>query len=69
MIKFITTQPKCSCGGSLEIHSITVDFVSCSFLVRCFCIVCGEEIVLNLSITDFIELNLLSLGGQNEKGN
>lgn len=69
MIKFITTQPKCSCGASLEISSVVVDLVNCAFIISTDCIVCEESIVLNLSLTDFIELNLLTLGGSNGKEN
>jgi hypothetical protein len=68
MKQFINTEPKCDeCGGSLEIQSIQIDFVNCTFILFTNCIVCGEEMILNLSLTDFIELSKLSLGGENGK--
>lgn len=64
MKKFINVTPKCECGGSLELQSIQIDLVNCAYILFLNCIVCGEEVIHILQLTDFIEINQI-LNGDN----
>ena len=66
MVNFIKVQPKCEyCGGSLELSEVIVDLLNCNYTLFLYCLMCGEEHIEILQLTDFIEISQI-LGGRNE---
>lgn len=67
MKKIVRTVPSCSsCGGQLVINELIVDMVNCAYILDVECIMCGRREILHLSLTDFIDLTRLLLGGSDE---
>ena len=58
--RFLNIVPECDkCKGELVLSKIQVDIPNACYILDCECIMCGEEVILILALTDFIEINQL----------
>jgi hypothetical protein len=70
MKNYVNFSPKCEkCNDDLALCEIQINFVKCIYVLRCECLGCDHEMFLGLSIDDFISLDRLRSGGQNEELN
>ena len=66
MKRFIDVVPMCDlCQGDLVITKIQIDLPNCCYIVHGECLLCGEEVIVILSLEDFIEINNLMEGDDN----
>ena len=66
MVPIIKTEPKCElCKAELVVNAVYIDNVHCSYILDCECIICQEQKIIVLALTDFIEINQILNGGKN----